>query len=234
MQFAGKCARRAFVYGTFNSLRFGGIDIHPGTPHRFKNIGQVGEAVAGMNTLLRIPENRDFIVAVDPFHITDDYTSNWASRPVILYNMRITIKEMKKMRLKLLIASMAALVLLALPCVACSLMPEQGFTYDSSKSYASFLVLDNETAKNSLALMKQRSIGEGYEIGPVEYYKQGTKDFAPILKELTSSKQVVVVWIISSVWDIPDIKKGMEGLEYVGPFRYVPISEESGPIKIQP
>jgi hypothetical protein len=141
---------------------------------------------------------------------------------------------MKKMRLKLLISSLAALVLLALPCVSCSLLPGQGFTYDPSKNYASFLVLDNETGKNSLALMKQRSIGEGFEIGPVEYYKQGTKDFAPVLKELTSSKQVAVVWIISSVWDIPDIKKGIEGLDYSGPFRYVPISEGAGPIKIQP
>lgn len=233
MQFTGQRARRAFVYGPFNSLRFGRIDIHPGTPHGFKNIGQVGEAVAGMHTLLRIPENRDFIVAVDPFHITDDYTSNWASRSVILYNIRNTGKEMKKMRLKLLIASLAALVLFALPCGACSLLPQQGFTYDPSKSYASFLVLDNETARSSLATMKQRSVAEGLEIGPVEFYKQGTKDFAPVLKKLTSSKQVVVVWIISSIWDVNDIKKGMEGLDYSGPFRYVPISEEAGPIKIQ-
>ena len=187
-----------------------------------------------MHALLRIPENRDFFIAVDPFHIANDYTSNWASKPVILYNIRNTGKEMKTMRMKLLIASLAALVLLVLPCVACSLLPEQGFTYDPSKSYASFLVLDNETGRSSLAVMKQRSISEGFEIGPVEYYKQGTKDFAPVLKELTSSKQVSVVWIISGVWDIPDIKKGMEGLDYSGPFRYVPISEEAGPIKIQP
>ncbi len=138
------------------------------------------------------------------------------------------------MRLKLLIASLAALTMLALPCVACSLLPQQDFTYDPSKSYASFLVLDNETGKNSLALMKQRSIAEGLEIGPVEYYKQGTKDFAPALKKLTASKQVAVVWIISSIWDVNDIKNGMVGLDYSGPFRYVPFSEEAGPIKIQP
>ena len=181
-----------------------------------------------MYTLLRIPENRYFIVVVDPFHITDDYTSNWASRPAILYNIRNTGKEIKKMRLKLLLATLAALVLLALPCLACSLLPEQGFTYDPSKSYASFLVLDNETGRSSLAAMKQRSVAEGYEIGPIEYYKQGTKDFAPILIKLTASKQVAVVWIISSIWDVNDIKMGMEGLDYSGPFRYVPISGESG------
>jgi len=137
------------------------------------------------------------------------------------------------MRRKLLVITLSALFMLVLPCVACSLLPEQGFTYDPSKNYASFLVLDNETGRNSLAVMKQRSAGEGWEIGPIEYYKQGTKDFAPMLKKLTSSEQVTVVWIISSIWDIPDIKKSMEGLEYIGPYRYVPISEEAGPIKIQ-
>lgn len=80
--------------------------------------------------------------------------------------------------------------------------------------------------------MQQRSIGEGWEIGPIEFYKQGARDFAPMLKKLTASKQVTVVWIISSIWDIPDIKKGMEGLEYAGPFRYVPISEGMGAIKM--
>jgi len=150
-----------------------------------------------------------------------------------LYNIRNISKEMKKMSPKLIIATFAVFVLLVLPCAACSLLPAQGFTYDPSKNYASFLVLDNETGKDSLALMKQRSIGEGYEVGPVEYYKQGTKDFAPILKKLTASKQVAVVWIISSIWDVNDIKKGMEGLDYSGPFRYVPISEGAGAIKIQ-
>lgn len=137
------------------------------------------------------------------------------------------------MRQKLLFSSFSAAVLLALVCVSCSLLPGQGTNYDPSKNYAAFLVLDNDTGRSSLATMKQRSTGEGWEIGPIEFYKQGTKDFAPILKKLTASKQVTVVWIISSVWDVPDIKKGMEGLEYAGPFRYVPISEGTGAIKIQ-
>jgi len=137
------------------------------------------------------------------------------------------------MRQKLLFSSFSAAVLLVLVCVSCSLLPGQGTNYDPSKNYAAFLVLDNDTGRSSLATMKQRSTGEGWEIGPIEFYKQGTKDFAPILKKLTASKQVTVVWIISSVWDVPDIKKGMEGLEYAGPFRYVPISEGTGAIKIQ-
>jgi hypothetical protein len=127
-----------------------------------------------------------------------------------------------------------ALVMLLLSLAACSLLPGQGFAFDPSKQYASFLVIDNEMGRSSLAAMKQRSTGEGYEIGPVEFYKQGTTDFAPMLKKITGSKQVAVVWIISSLWDVNNIKSGMEGLDYSGPYRYVPISEESGPIKIQP
>jgi len=137
------------------------------------------------------------------------------------------------MRQKLLLLSFPIIILLTLMCVSCSLLPGQGFNYEPSKNYAAFLVIDNDTGRESLASMKQHSTSEGLEIGPIEYYKQGTKDFAPILKKLTVSKQVTVVWIISSLWDVPDIKKGMEGLEYAGPYRYVPITEGAGAIKIQ-
>jgi len=136
------------------------------------------------------------------------------------------------MRQKLLFLSFTAVILLAVVFVACSLLPGAGINYDPAKNYAAFLVLDNDIGRSSLATMQQRSTGEGLEIGPIEYYKQGAGDFAPMLKKLTASKQVTVVWIISSVWDIPDIKKGMEGLEYAGPFRYVPISEGTGAIKM--
>lgn len=137
------------------------------------------------------------------------------------------------MRNKLLISSFSAAVLLVLTCLSCSLLPAQGITYDPSKNYATFLVLDNDTGRSSLATMQQRSTGEGLEIGPIEFYKQGAKDFAPILKKLTASKQVTVVWIISSLWDVTEIKNGMTGLEYTGAYRYVPISEGTGAIKIQ-
>jgi hypothetical protein len=71
------------------------------------------------------------------------------------------------------------------------------------------------------------------EIGPIEFYKQGAKDFGPVLKKLTASKQVKVVWIISSVLDVNEIKNGMTGLDYTGAFRYVPLMAGTGAIKIQ-
>ncbi|MCX5994002.1 MAG: hypothetical protein NT177_07295, partial [Chloroflexi bacterium] len=63
------------------------------------------------------------------------------------------------MRNKLLISSFSAAVLLLLTCLSCSLLPAQGITYDPSKNYATFLVLDNDTGRSSLATMQQRSTG---------------------------------------------------------------------------
>jgi hypothetical protein len=116
---------------------------------------------------------------------------------------------------------------------ACSKPADQGITYDPAKNYAAFLVLNTDVGKSSLATMQQRSITEGWEIGPVEYYTTGAKDYELILKKLTASKQVTVVWVIASLWDINDIKASMAKIDYAGPFRYVPISDQEGAIKIQ-
>jgi hypothetical protein len=117
---------------------------------------------------------------------------------------------------------------------ACSKPAAPVINYDPARNYASFLVLNTDTGKSSLATMQKRSTDEGLEIGPIEYYTTGNKEFGPILTKLTASKQVTVVWIIASLWDINDIKASMEKIEYKGPYRYVPISDQAGAIKIQP
>jgi hypothetical protein len=124
-------------------------------------------------------------------------------------------------------------VVLTAGLTACLKPVDQGINYDPAKSYASFLVLNNDVGKSSLDTMKKRSTGEGLEIGPIEYYSSGNKDFEPILKKLTVSKQVTVVWIIASLWDINPIKDSMSKIEYRGAYRYVPISDTEGAIKIQ-
>jgi len=104
---------------------------------------------------------------------------------------------------------------------ACSKPADQGFNYDPAKNYAAFLVPNSEVGKTTLENMKRQSAGEGLEIGPVEYYAAGTIDFAPVLKKLTASKQVTVVWInFSSIGDINNIKTSMEKIEYMGSYRY--------------
>lgn len=120
-----------------------------------------------------------------------------------------------------------------LGAAACSKPVDQGINYDPAKNYASFLVLNNDVGKASLATMQQRSSGDKLEIGPIEYYTAGTKDFEPALKKLTASKQVTVVWIIASLWDINTIKDAMAKIEYNGAYRYVPITDQQGAIKIQ-
>jgi hypothetical protein len=96
--------------------------------------------------------------------------------------------------------------------------------YDPAKKYAAFLVLDSEGGNNTLASIKQRTLTEGYEIGPIEYYKSGNKDFEPVLKKLTPAPQIEVLWIVSSIMDIPEIQKAFAKMEYKGTIRYMPVS----------
>jgi len=117
--------------------------------------------------------------------------------------------------------------------IACSQKPVQDAAYDPSLNYAAFLVVNTEYGKDSLERMKAHSLEESFEIGPIEYYQPGTREFKPVLTRLTASKQVKLVWIISSVFDVNDIKKAIAGVDYTGVYRYVPISDQTGPIKLQ-
>jgi len=127
----------------------------------------------------------------------------------------------------------AIILIAASSIVSCSQKSNQSIYYDPAKNYAAFLVINSPIGKNALESMKQHSIDEKYEIGPVELYDPGAKDFESILRRLTASKQVQLVWIISSVWDIPEIKTAMTKVEYKGLYRYAPISDQTGQIKIR-
>lgn len=127
----------------------------------------------------------------------------------------------------------SALLVSAVSLVSCSPKPVQNTSYDPSKNYAAFLVVNTAVGKSVLESMKTHSTEEQYEIGPVEYYNPGSKDFESILRKLTVSSQVKLIWVISSVWDIADIKTAMAKIDYKGTYRYAPISDQNGAIKIQ-
>ncbi|MGA2367940.1 MAG: hypothetical protein ABSF74_05155 [Dehalococcoidia bacterium] len=122
-------------------------------------------------------------------------------------------------------------MLISLIVSSCSFFQPK-ITYDPNKDYAAFLVLDTATAKTSLESMKQHTLQENMEIGPIEYYSQGTQDFEPILTRLTANKQVKLVWIISGIMDVPQIKTAMSKITYGGSYRYAPIMNGSQ-VKIQ-
>jgi len=104
---------------------------------------------------------------------------------------------------------------------ACLKPADQGINYDPAKNYAAFLVPNSDSGKASLEIMKKQCASEGLEIGLIEYYTTGTKDFEPALKKLTASKQITVVCInFSSIMDISNIKQSMSKIEYKGAFRY--------------
>jgi hypothetical protein len=133
----------------------------------------------------------------------------------------------------IILLSCCIILIIATAGAACAQKPAQGFIYDPSKSYASFLVVNSEYGKTSLASMKAHTTEENYEIGPIEYYNPGTKDFEPALTRLTGSKQVKIVWIVSSIYDVNEIKKAIAKLDYAGAFRYAPIYDQVGPLKVQ-
>lgn len=123
------------------------------------------------------------------------------------------------------LSKFAALAAVVLACVslmtACTVKQPPAMVYDPAKNYAAFLVLDTDLGKAKLNAMKTQSAQEGLEIGRIEYYATGTKDFEPALKRLTESKQVSVVWIyFASIMDVSNIKQSMGKLDYAGAYRY--------------
>lgn len=139
--------------------------------------------------------------------------------------------EMYKMKSPYLLLLLCCTLLFAF--TACS--PKPAFVYDPAKTYAAFLVVDSDYGRVALEKMKENSLRENLEIGRIEYYKPGTQEFGLILSRLTESQQVKVVWIIAAINDINNIKAGQALLEdYKGSYRYVPIADQTGPIKLQP
>jgi hypothetical protein len=118
--------------------------------------------------------------------------------------------------------------------IACIPTPVSPTVTDSSKSYASFLVLDSANGREILENVKQSSLAEGYEIGPIEYYKLGTRDFDSIIKKLTPGAQVKLIWIVSSLMDVPDIQSSLKKVEYKGLIRYKPATQSVGNKLINP
>jgi hypothetical protein len=114
---------------------------------------------------------------------------------------------------------------------ACQTNTQQNTQYDPSKSYASFLVLNSPNSAKVLDNIKQISIADGYEIGPIEYYNPGTKDFEPVLRKLTSNKQVTLLWIASGLLDTRDVQKSLAVIGFKGSVRYMPVTGNATPIQ---
>lgn len=108
-----------------------------------------------------------------------------------------------KLKILLLLTIFALPILLS----ACQSEQTQNIQYDPTKYYASFLVVNSPNSAKVLEDIKQISVVDGYEIGQVEYYNSGTTDFVPVLKKLTSNKQVTLIWIASRLLDTRDIQR---------------------------
>ena len=112
---------------------------------------------------------------------------------------------------------------------ACSSQATQNTNFDPAKKYAAFAVVNLPASASILANAKQQSTADGLEIGPIEYYSSQTKDFDPIVKKLTVSKQITVIWVVGGLMDVPSVRKSATKFGFAGTTRFMPVSDQSLP-----
>ncbi|MBN1374849.1 MAG: hypothetical protein JXA01_01700 [Dehalococcoidia bacterium] len=112
---------------------------------------------------------------------------------------------------------------------ACSVQEEQTVSYDPAKKYAAFAVINIPASESILATAKQQSTADGFEIGPIEYYSTQTTNFDSVVKKLTVSQQITLIWIIGGVMDVPAIRKSTAKFGYAGGYRFMPVQGQTVP-----
>ncbi len=112
---------------------------------------------------------------------------------------------------------------------ACSSQATQSTSYDPAKRYAAFAVVNLPASAGILANAKQQSTADGLEIGPIEYYSPQTTDFDPVVKKLTVSKQITVIWVVGGLMDVPTVRKSAAKFGFTGGFRFMPVSSQTIP-----
>jgi len=118
---------------------------------------------------------------------------------------------------------------MAVVLTSCSSQAAQTTNYDPAKKYAAFIVMNSPNSAAVLDNAKQQSTADGYENGPVEYYTPPAKDFDPIVKKVTPSKQITLIWVIGNLMDVPAVRKSATNLGFKGTTRFMPLSGSAIP-----
>lgn len=126
-------------------------------------------------------------------------------------------------------ACLLILCVTAIILSACSAPEEPTTNYDPDKKYVAFAVIDVPASQSILANAKQQSTSEGFEIGPIEYYSTQTTDFDPIVKKLTISQQIKLIWVIGGVMDLPAVRNSAAKFGYDRGFRFLPVQAQTLP-----
>jgi hypothetical protein len=113
--------------------------------------------------------------------------------------------------------------------VACSSAAPTPPAYDPNKKYVAFAVVNVPAAADILSTAKQQAAADGFEIGPVEYYSPQNPNFDALVKKLTESKQITLIWVVGGVMDVPAIRKSATKLGYSGSSRFSPVAGQSMP-----
>jgi hypothetical protein len=106
--------------------------------------------------------------------------------------------------------------------IACSQPTTSNSKYsDPSKTYAAFIVQNSPNAQSAIDKAIFQLKNDGIEIGPMEYYNAGTKDFVPIVKKLILGKQITCIFIIGNIMDMPSIRTSAKQAGFAGEFRFL-------------
>ncbi|GEM_PF-618736 len=126
-------------------------------------------------------------------------------------------------QLKLISLILIALFMLTYS-LACAVKQGKTETFNPSKTYQGALAINLPATDGILAEIRQRATADGEELGPVEYYEPGEKDFEPIIAKLMSRAKIDVLWIAGGIMDIPNIQKAVVTAGYTGQTRLKPVS----------
>jgi hypothetical protein len=131
--------------------------------------------------------------------------------------------------IKLIILTALSLAIFLPACSAPASQSPQSATYDPSKKYAAFAVVNSPSSAAILETAKRQSGADGLEIGPIEYYNGSTTNFDTIVQKLTVSKQIIVIWVLGGVVDVPAVRKSAAKFGFSGGFRFMPVSGQAVP-----
>ena len=128
---------------------------------------------------------------------------------------------------KTIVYKLPVLLVFLIFLASCTTGHTSEFSFDPSKKYAVFLVVNSTHSSSILQNARQKSIEDGFEVGPAVYYNPSTKDFSPSVKKLTANKAVALLWVVGGLMDAASVQKTASQSGYSGAIRFMPVPTAS-------
>ena len=133
---------------------------------------------------------------------------------------------------KTLFTALLVTVIVSTAAISCSAQKSDDSKFsDPSKKYVALIVLNSPDSAKAVDYALFQSRNDGYEPGPVYYYRPDKKDFDQTVKTITAMKQVTCIYLIGSVFDMPVIKKSAQQAGFKGEVRFLSASGAGTPVQ---